>query len=100
MNTVKRNKYSEWMVGIGLALAASAASADQLTRPAAGVTRIVFNTPGELVVKPGSDEKLLVEAEAKVLAALDISVKGDTMVLSSKGSFKTDKGLKYTLSIK
>jgi putative autotransporter adhesin-like protein len=100
MKTVNRTASCEWMVGIGLALAAFAASADQMTRPAAGVTRIVFNTPGELVVKPGSEEKLLVEAEAKVLAALDISVKGDTMVLSSKGSFKTDKGLKYTLSIK
>ena len=70
-----------------------------MTRPAAGVTRIVVNTPGDLIVKSGTDEKLLVEAEPKVLAALDISVKGDTLVLSSKG-FQTDKGLKYTLVIK
>ena len=87
-------------MGMGLALAPMQSFADQLVRPAAGVTRIVFNTPGELLVRPGAEQKLLVEAEAKVLAQLDISVKGDTLTLASKGSFKTDKGLKYTLTIK
>jgi Putative auto-transporter adhesin, head GIN domain len=89
-----------WVLGIGLALTAATALADQMTRPANGVTRIVFNTPGELVVRAGAEEKLLVEAEAKVLAQLDINAQGDTLTLASKGSFKTDKGLKYTLTIK
>lgn len=79
---------------------ALAASAETMTKPAAGVTRIVFNTVGELVVKPGNDEKVVVEAEQKVLDKLDVSVKGDTLVLASKGSFKTDKGIKFTVSVK
>ncbi|MEO8104284.1 MAG: head GIN domain-containing protein, partial [Betaproteobacteria bacterium] len=76
------------------------AMADQMTKPAPGVTRIVFNTPGELTIRPGADEKVVVEAESKVLAQLDVGVKGDTLTLGSKGSFKTDKGLKYTVTIK
>ena len=100
MNTMDRTKCCRWMVGAGLAMLSLVAGAEQMTRPAAGVSRIVFNTPGELLVKPGADEKLVVDAEPKVLAALDISVKGDTMMLSTKGSFKTEKGLKFTLTIK
>ena len=88
------------VIGAWLSLTSIQALADQMTRPANGVTRIVFNTPGELNVRAGAEEKLLVEAEAKVLAQLDIAVKGDTLTLASKGSFKTDKGLKYTLTIK
>ena len=88
------------VIGAWLSLTSIQALADQMTRPANGVTRIVFNTPGELNVRAGAEEKLLVEAEAKVLAQLDIAVKGDTLTLASKGSFKTDKGLKYTVTIK
>ena len=88
-----------WFIGMGLAVMSFAAAADTMTKPAAGVTRVVNNTVGELIVKPGTDEKLVVEAEAKVLQALDISVKGDTMTLSSR-SFKTDKPVIFTLSIK
>lgn len=100
MSMIDRTICGGWLVGMGLALASTWALADQITRPAGGVTRIVFNTPGELVVRPGTEEKLLVEAEAKVLAQLDINVKGETLTLATKGSFKTDKGLKYTLTIK
>lgn len=88
------------MFGLGLALMAQSALADVMTKPADGVTRVVFKTSGELSVKVGSEEKLTVEAEPKVLAQLDIGVKGGTMTLASKGSFKTDKGLKFTLTIK
>ena len=89
-----------WMTGIGMALVALGANAEQMTKPAAGVTRVVFNSVGELVVKPGTEEKVVVEAEQKVLDKLDIAVKGDTLVLSTKGSFRTDKGIKYTVTIK
>ncbi len=71
-----------------------------MTRPAGGITRVVFKTPGELSIRLGTEEKLTVQAEAKVLAQLDISTKNDTLMLASKGSFKTEKGLKYTLTIK
>lgn len=100
MGMIDRTKCLGWLFAVGLALISVNALADQMTRPASGVTRIMFNTPGELMVRPGAEEKVLVEAEAKVLAQLDISVKGDTLTLSSKGSFKTDKGLKYTVTIK
>lgn len=82
------------------AVAGTASAQETMTRPAAGVTRIVFKTPGELQIRQGTDEKLTVQAEAKVLAQLDISTKNDMLVLGSKGNFKTDKGLKYTLTIK
>jgi Putative auto-transporter adhesin, head GIN domain len=88
------------ILALGLALANSFAVAEVMTRPADGVTRVVFKTPGDLSIRVGAQEKLTVEAEPKVLAQLDISVKGDTLTLSSKGSFKTEKGLKYTLTIK
>lgn len=100
MGMSDRTKRIRGVLGAVLAVTAAQSWADQITRPAAGVTRIVFNTPGELVVRAGVDEKILVEAEAKVLALLDVSVKGDTITLSSKGNFKTDKGLKYTLTVK
>src|SRR5450759_1181288 len=88
------------ILALGLALANSFAVAEVMTRPVDGVTRVVFKTPGDLSIRVGAQEKLTVEAEPKVLAQLDISVKGDTLILSSKGSFKTEKGLKYTLTIK
>lgn len=89
-----------WCLGFATLAAATPALADKKVYPADGVTRIVFSTPGELVVRPGTEERLVVEAEAKVLAQLDISAKGGILSLRSKGSFKTDKGLKYTLTIK
>ena len=79
---------------------ASSAFAEQMTKPASGVTRVVFDTPGELVIRAGSDEKVIVEAEPKVLAQLEISTKGETLTLSSKGRFSTDKGIKYSVTIK
>lgn len=100
MRMFDRTKCFGCALGLAIALTSIQALADQMTRPAGGVTRIVFNTPGELVVRPGGEEKVLVEAEAKVLALLDISVKGDTLTLASKGNFKTDKGLKYTVTVK
>ena len=100
MNMTFRISACGWMAGIGLGFVAMTVQAEQMTKPAVGVTRVVFNSVGELTVKPGSEEKVVVEAEQKVLDKLDISVKGDTLVLSTKGSFRTDKGIKYTVTIK
>ncbi|MBI3148777.1 MAG: DUF2807 domain-containing protein [Betaproteobacteria bacterium] len=77
-----------------------AAAVEKKTVPAAGVTRIEFATPGDLLIKSGAEEALVIEAEPKVLAQLDPVVKGGTLELKSKGSFKTDKGLKYTLTVR
>lgn len=92
-----------WCLGVGLSMVqviGHAAALEKKTYPTAGVTRIEFATPGELVVKPGAEEKLVIEAEPKVLAALDPVVKGDSLNMRSKGSFKTEKGVTYTLTIK
>jgi hypothetical protein len=100
MNVIDKMQGCRWMVGIAMMAAAMGAGAETMTKAAPGVTRVVFNSVGELTVKPGTDEKVVVEAEQKVLDKLDISVKGDTLVLSTKGSFRTDKGIKYTVTVK
>src|SRR4051794_8244942 len=100
MEMIDTTKFCRWMVATGLALLSLGASAEQMTRPATGVTRIVLNTSGDLVVRPGTDEKLVVDAEQKVLGVLDISINGDTMTVTTKGSYKTQKPVKFTLSIK
>src|SRR3954466_15593519 len=82
------------------ALAASSAFGEQTTKPATGVSRVVFNAPGELKIRPGNDEKIVIEAEPKVLALIDASTKGDTLTISTKGAFKTDKGIRYAVTIK
>ncbi|HEY8608625.1 MAG TPA: head GIN domain-containing protein [Noviherbaspirillum sp.] len=76
------------------------AFADSASYGAEGVTRVRFKLPGELTIRQGTQEKLVVDAEAKVLQQLDISVKGDQLVIGAKGNFKTDKGLKLTLTLK
>ena len=88
------------MSGVCLALMVQSASAEVMTKPADGVTRLVFKTSGDLSVRVGTEEKLTIEAEPKVLAQMDVGIKGGTMTLASKGSFKTDKGLKFTLTLK
>ena len=51
MTKFDRTRCCGWIVGIGLAVTSAVANADQMTRPATGVTRIVFNTPGDLTIK-------------------------------------------------
>lgn len=87
-------------IAAGFALAAAPAFAEVITQSAAGVSRIQFKLPGELQVRYGTQEKLTVDAEAKVLPKLDIAIRGDTLVLASKQSFKTEQDLKFTLTIK
>ena len=87
-------------MGALLAGVATAAAAETMTKPATGATRVVFSTPGELIVKPGSEEKVVIEAEAKVLPKLDVSMSGGTLTITSKGSFKTEKTLRYTVTLK
>lgn len=84
----------------GIALFCSPSYADVVTHAVDGATRIHFKLPGELAVRPGAQEKLTVEAPANVISKLDIAVKGGTLVLGSKGSFKSDKPIKLTLTLK
>jgi hypothetical protein len=90
-----------WSIAImALAFASQAHALEKTTVAATGVTRVFINTPGDLFVKSGAEEKLVIEAEQKVLSQLDVAVKGNTVSIKSKGSFKTDKGITYTLTVK
>jgi hypothetical protein len=87
-------------MALGIACGLRPALADVVMQPAKGVTRIHFKLPGELDVRYGTEEKLTIDAPANVIPKLDITVKGDTLLLGSKGSFKADKELKFKLTIK
>jgi len=67
--------------------------------PARGVTHVVLETPGSLDIRPGKAEQLTVEAEPKVMQKLDVSVSGHTLYLRSKGDFKTEARLHFSLEI-
>ena len=82
------------------ALTTSAALAEQTTKSVSGASRVIFNAPGELKIRAGTDEKIVIEAEPKVLALIDATTRGDTLTISTKGSFKTDKGIRYAVTIK
>lgn len=87
-------------LGMALGLPAMPALGDTASYAADGVTRVRFRLPGELSIRQGAQEKLVIEAEAKVLRQLDVSIKGEQLVIASRGNFKTDKGLKLTLTLK
>lgn len=97
-----RTKRRALVCALTLALVAPAlpAFADSASYAAEGVTRVRYSLPGELVIRPGAQEKLVVEADAKVLQQLDIRVKGEQLVIASKGSFRTEKGIRLTLTLK
>lgn len=99
-NMANRFRQAAAVFVAGLALVGSPSYADVVTHAVDGVTRIQFKLPGDLQVRQGSQEKLTVDAPANVISKLDIAVKGDTLVLSSKGSFKSDKPLKFTMTLK
>ena len=82
------------------ALVIAAAHAEQMTLPATGATQVSINTVGDLVIRPGTDEKVIVEAEPKVLAKLDVSTKGDTLTITTKGDFSTQKPVKFTVTLR
>lgn len=74
--------------------------ADSATYPAHGASRVVFKLPGELQLRQGEREEVKIDADAALLPKLDIALQGDTLVLGSRGSFKTDKPLKITVTLK
>lgn len=88
------------LIGATILFGGSASFAETITKDATGISRVEFKLPGELVVRQGTQEKLIVEAETKILPKLQMDAKGDLLVLNSKETFKTDKPLKFTLTIK
>jgi hypothetical protein len=79
---------------------AQAVGVEKMVRAAPGVTQVVMDAPGELVIKPGNDEKVVIEAEPKVLAKLEAVISGDTLTLKTKGNIRTDKGIFYTVTLR
>lgn len=88
------------IIALALSSALQLAHAETKTYPADGVTRIQFKVPGDLLIREGTQEKLVIDAEPKVLQKLDVIIKGDKLILTSKDGFKTDKGLKFILTLK
>jgi hypothetical protein len=79
---------------------AQAAGVEKMVKATPGVTQVVMDAPGELTIKPGNDEKVVIEAEPKVLAKLEAVVSGDTLTLKTKGNIRTDKGIFYTVTLR
>jgi hypothetical protein len=77
---------------------ANAAGLEKMVKATPGVTRVIMDAPGEMSIRPGNDEKVVIEAEAKVLAKLEAVVSGDTLTLKTKGNFRTDKGITYSIT--
>ncbi|MBI1889586.1 MAG: DUF2807 domain-containing protein [Burkholderiales bacterium] len=100
MNIAKKFAAYTCMMVVGFACMSKAAFAEVVTHQMKGVSRVHFKLPGELDVRYGTEEKLTIEAPANVIPKLDVAVKGDMLVLGSKGSFKAEKELKFKLTIK
>ena len=79
---------------------AGAAGTERMTKSVAGAAKVVLESPGDLTISPGSEDKLVIEAEPKVLARLEAVVRGDTLTIRAKESIRTDKGIYYTLSLR
>ncbi|MDR2690672.1 MAG: DUF2807 domain-containing protein [Azoarcus sp.] len=64
------------------------------------IDRVVLETPGDLEIRPGAQARLSIEAEQKVLDALDFSTSGGTLTLRSKGGgFSTQYGINYVVVV-
>lgn len=90
-------------LGVVLALTTGvfhSAHAQQLNRPAPGVTSVHFDLPAQLSVRAGIDERITVDADPRVLDKIEIVQRGPLLVLSSKGSFSVSKPIKISLTVK
>lgn len=100
MGMKKNRAASAGLLAIAIGIASPAAFAETVTKPAAGASRILFKLPGELRVRFGQQEQVSIDAEASIIPKLQVEVRGDTLTLASKTSFKTNKPLTITVTLK
>ena len=77
------------------------AAADELKQQAWTVPAfeaVVVRIPAEVYIIMGKKESVVVEAEARVLDKLSISVRGYTLYLDAADSFRTDKPIRVTVT--
>ena len=60
-----------------------------------GIRQIIIETPGDLDIRPGLEERLVVETDKKTLEQLDSFAENDILYLRSKGNFSAPHGLRY-----
>lgn len=70
------------------------------SRPIAGVERVVLRGVGDLIVKQGERESLVIEAEPRILPKLRSRVAGGTLTLDIEGSVSTRQALRYHLTVR
>lgn len=89
---------------IALGLAASSAWSAELARdprPVSGIDRVVLRTVGNLEIRQGAEEALVVEAEPKVIARITTKMSGGTLTIdSSGGGFSTREPVRFVLQVK
>jgi hypothetical protein len=69
-------------------------------RPIAGVERVVWTAAGELDIRQGAEERLLLEAEPLVLRALVARVEAGTLELGvAPGGYQTNRPVRWWLTV-
>ncbi|MCL2876231.1 MAG: DUF2807 domain-containing protein [Betaproteobacteria bacterium] len=64
-----------------------------------GIRRVVIETSGDLEIRPGTANRLTIEAEPHVIPQLVNTTQQDTLTLRGKGSIATSHKIRYTLEI-
>ncbi len=69
------------------------------TRDVSGFDSIQLQASGDVNVSVTGTESLVIEAEDNIMPLLTNDVRGGTLVLGSNGSFTTNRGITYTITV-
>ena len=87
------------MIGL-LAAKGGAAELAKETRPVANFDQVVLRAVGDLTIKQGEEERLVVEAERSLLPKLTSQVRAGVLYLGTEESFSTQYPIRYALTVK
>lgn len=89
-----------WQIGANMIVGSG--HPERQTRQVSGVNGVILETSGDLTVKIGSEEQLVIEADDNLLPYLTSEMKGSTLELGTVPNmgFRTRTRIKYTLSVK
>ncbi len=80
--------------------AVSAADLARETRSVSGFDRIVLRGVGDLAIRQGDRESLVVEAEPRILRNLTATVRNGILYLDVVGNVSTQQPIRYELTVK
>ena len=80
--------------------AASAAAIVREARSVSGFDRIVLRGVGDLAIRQGDRESLVVEAEPRILRNLSATVRSGILYLDVVGNVSTQQPIRYELTVK